>query len=761
MLVGGSSKQTIGFRYFMGLHMALCHGPIKSLNQIYVAKRTLGITPETANTTITINEPGLFGGDEKEGGIVGDLDIEFGDITQTVNSYLSSQFGTGLTPAFRGTTCLVFRESEDPAIAGGNYTSTGGGGFLTSITPYPKAWSFSVTDIPGGSFNPTKQVINVGGANGGHIIRDCLINTDWGIGLPEADLDDSTFTAVTDALFDEGFSLSMTYNQQSNMEGFITEILTHVNAVLYSSRETGLWKLKLIRDDFDPGTLPIFDETNIASLVSFERPAFGEMVNEIVLTYRPQGVFEDVTITAQDLASIQAQQGIVSQTVDFPGVDHASIASRVGQRELKQLSTPLARVRIIANREAWNVSPGDVIKLSWAALGIVEIILRVGAVDYGTLENGLIGIDALEDVFGLPTNSYLGNQPTGWADEVVDPTQAPSTLAIEMPFFVVQTTFSSERLGELNTSSAILQSVAENPAGATFGYQLHTRTGSNDFEETAKGSFAPTCQLVGALDRTTKTSISFKNFKGGTGEVIIGGYAYLNNELLRIDSIDFGTQLMNVGRGYLDSIPLAHALDDIIYFADSNDAVDLTNYAQSDSVDAKVLTQTSIGILPLASAVTDNRVMVGRQDLPYNAANIKISGVSFPTALVADISIPVTWEYQDRTQQLAIGGPDWFEVSLGAPENSTTYEVRYYNDDTATLLFTDSGLTGKQSSFTPSTAVGFNFNMRIEVEANRIGKDSFSLFSHIFSYTKPLNTRTLENADIRILENADTRTLEG
>ena len=177
--MGGSSSQTIGYRYFMGLHMAVCHGPIDSLDQIYVGERSLDIAQQTSNATIEVDQNGLFGGDEKEGGIVGDLDIEFGAGSQTVNTYLSNQFDS-TTPSFRGVTSVVFREASNPPSP--NYIGPSGGGYLAAMSPYPKPWAFEVTDIPGGSFNPTKQNIS-GGANGGHIIYDSLTDVDWGLGI--------------------------------------------------------------------------------------------------------------------------------------------------------------------------------------------------------------------------------------------------------------------------------------------------------------------------------------------------------------------------------------------------------------------------------------------------------------------------------------------------------------------------------------------------------------------------------------------------
>lgn len=760
--MGGGSSQTIGFRYFMGLHMAICYGPVDTVHQVYVAKRAvdpdLAVFPVSGNSTVLLNNVELFGGDEKEGGILGDLDLEFGGDAQVQNSYLVNQLGVD-TPAFRGVTCAVFR-AVTSAPAANKYTSPSTGGFLTAMTPYPKPWAFEVTDIPGGNFNITKQNIN-GGANGGHIIYDCLTDPDWGLGLSDSGLDLTTFTTATDALFAEGFSLSMIYAQQSSMEDFVKEVLTHINGVLYTKRDSGKYVLKLIRDDFDINTVPEFNETNISSFVSFERPAFAELVNEITIKYRVQGDFEDSSLTAHDLASIQAQEGIVSQTSSFPGIDDSDIAARVGQRELKQLSTPLARIRIIVNREGWDINPGDVIKISWGAYGIISIAFRVSSVDYGTLENGLIGIDAVEDVFGLPANTYLKPISSDWAEPIQPPVAAPSTLVKELPHFVVETTFAQEQLNALLDTTSILQAIAEFPSIATLNIRLNTRIGAGDFAEVSTGEFSPTALLTGALDKTTKLAIPINSFKGGIGEVVVGGYGYLNNEVLRIDSVDLTNNLLDVGRGYLDSLPQSHSSSSIIYFVDDNNSIDPTFYDDNDVVDAKVLTQTSIGTLALADAVTDTLTMTGRRLKPYNGAQIQIAGSYFPTVLTDFIAVPVTWEHQDRTQQLTVAGQDWYEVSLGAPEAGTTYTVRYYNNDTATLLFTDTNINGRLSSFTPATAIGFQFNMRVEVESIRDGVISNDLFSHIFSYTKALGVRTLENTNTRTLENGDRRVLEG
>lgn len=123
----GSSDVTIGYKYFLGVHMALAHGPLDNINRIEVDRR---IAWEGVNegTSITVDSPELFGGDEREGGVSGTVDVEMGLPSQTQNSYLLSVLGNDL-PAFRGVAATVLNQ----CYMGNN--------------PYMKPWAFRAQRI--------------------------------------------------------------------------------------------------------------------------------------------------------------------------------------------------------------------------------------------------------------------------------------------------------------------------------------------------------------------------------------------------------------------------------------------------------------------------------------------------------------------------------------------------------------------------------------------------------------------------------------
>ena len=114
--MGGSSKsQTVGYRYRMGLHLALCQGPVDAVQEIQMGDRTAWGDADRAPlsighrlTSVSISEPTLAGGDEREGGVVGTIDVLSGHAGQGRNDYLMSRLGISI-PAFRGVLSLVAR----------------------------------------------------------------------------------------------------------------------------------------------------------------------------------------------------------------------------------------------------------------------------------------------------------------------------------------------------------------------------------------------------------------------------------------------------------------------------------------------------------------------------------------------------------------------------------------------------------------------------------------------------------------------------
>lgn len=108
---GGAKEQVVGNRYSFGQHLLTATNKLALLGLKYQDKDAWqGV--RKAGQTIYINRPDLFGGDDREGGVAGLVDVLDGASDQPRNGYLQSVLARGAeTPAFRYLSGLVFRRT--------------------------------------------------------------------------------------------------------------------------------------------------------------------------------------------------------------------------------------------------------------------------------------------------------------------------------------------------------------------------------------------------------------------------------------------------------------------------------------------------------------------------------------------------------------------------------------------------------------------------------------------------------------------------
>lgn len=150
--MGGSKKQTVGYWYNWAMHFGWCKGPVDAFLEFRAGDKTAWSGRMTASGQININQPNLWGGEDSTsggaGGIVGAMDIMFGEATQAPNTYLASTFGP-VQSAHRGKFSTVFR--------GGKF-----GAFIANPKPVSAKIERILADWQDGVvWYPQKAVINV------------------------------------------------------------------------------------------------------------------------------------------------------------------------------------------------------------------------------------------------------------------------------------------------------------------------------------------------------------------------------------------------------------------------------------------------------------------------------------------------------------------------------------------------------------------------------------------------------------------------
>lgn len=86
----GGGDYTAGYRYFFGIHMGVCRGPVDEVLEARVGDRTAWFGNVTQTQKVYVDSPTLFGGEDKEGGVQGDMWVLMGDDAQLAPDELVS-----------------------------------------------------------------------------------------------------------------------------------------------------------------------------------------------------------------------------------------------------------------------------------------------------------------------------------------------------------------------------------------------------------------------------------------------------------------------------------------------------------------------------------------------------------------------------------------------------------------------------------------------------------------------------------------------
>ncbi|MFI8982147.1 hypothetical protein [Ectopseudomonas khazarica] len=710
--------QTVGFRYSFDIHFAIGKA-MDGLLAIRASGKNAWTGNVTSNQTINIDAPNLFGGDKGEGGIQGQLDVMFGEEDQPVNSRLAAALG-GLVPAFRG-------------FCGGFFT-----GLVTSINPYPKPWELlryrRLKGWDGEPWYPETCAIDLAGGeiramNPAHILYETYTNRDWGRGLDRSMMDDAAFRAAALQLFNEGFGLCLEWKRSTPLSEFRDQITDHIGAYVGPDRRTGLITLTLIRDDYDVETLPLFDEES--GLLSIEEDETSSALiapSQLFVEYTDAITGETRRARAVNAPIAQAQGGPAGEVVSYPGLPTAELAGRVAGRDMRVKGSNLRKFKVRFDRRGWKLGPGEPFRVRSLKRGIETIVLRAGRIEDGTLASGAITVTALEDVFGLPSASFVAVPPSGY----VPPDRTPQAVSLrrlmEVPYRELAGLIDPANLALLDDTAAWLSTLAAKPTGLSLSYNLTTRPGaSGSFVDRGIADWCPTAQLVGALSMSTTSATLTAGID--LERVTVGQAALLDDEIVRVDAIDLLSGAITLGRGCADTVPAEHAAGARVWFYDTFEGTDETEYSSGVTMQARLLTNTSLGQLDPGLAGTDSLLLGGRQGRPYPPAQFTIGGSSWPASIEGDAVL--AWAHRDRLGQ----ADQLIDTTLGSigPEAGTTYSCRLLRADTSAVLDSETGISGTSATLT-TTYVG---QVIAEVWSVRGGIESLQRQRCQFDHTNP------------------------
>lgn len=802
---------TTGYNYYLGMVFGLCwgytaHEHKARLEQILIDNRLawepilfiggapkqggLGIT-NGADDPIIINRPSFFGSEKQEGGVRAECywytgaDTAYPDPVSTVepNEYWEAQRELAM-PHYRDLCYFVW---HGPTF--GNLSPTYGGKRSGLIGNAPRLWplAFKVSRYPRylteGVFanemsdaaqDEDPDPVSYIHGNPVDALYECLISTQWGAGIDPAHIYgglgnniENQFAAAAGACYFEGLAFDYLWSSASPVEEMIAEILRYVDGALWTDPADGLIKMKLARDDYTPSLLPVLSNDDFVEIASFTRGSWRETKSEVRISFPDQAKidFEQNTATWRSPANFQIQGANEPLEITYRGCPSLRLANRLAAREGKAASTPLAKMSGKLDRKVWQFHPCSVFKFNWPEQGIEDLIMRVTTMNLGTLLEGTIEIQAVQDVFAAGKATYNPPESTAWTDPLEgDAEDSPFAAAGEIPYWVQR------------DNVPRLFGVASRPSTAHVAYD-----GAIDGEpDTLNADFTPTGTLVAALDQladggynttgfTVEDVVDADLIEAGTATTIAAEGAGLaiigdpnhDHEWIAFesatDNLDGTVDLDNVWRAVLDTPPREWPIGTRVYFYAAGNSLFVKALADGQAATFEALTRTMRDQLLNDAATNHGHTMESRALRPLPPYYVRLGG-SYTNFQQDTGDLEFTWREHSRLTMLEIQRQD---STTDEPESGVTYEVKIYGDDDVTLLRTETGLTDPEYTYLNSDELSdtgsafLSVQLRFEFYSRRDGLRSLFPWTRYVYRTDPAD---FANA---VTHNGDFVTVDG
>jgi hypothetical protein len=560
-----------------------------------------------------------------------------------------------------------------------------------------------------------------------HKIREILTD-DTAMSKPESDVNDVNFVKAADRIYDEALGISWAIDEKSCIEA-IEELCYHIEAGIRVNRQTGLYEMVLFRDDwFSNDEVHDIAENKIKDL-SLEVMNSDDIVNQLNVTYYDRERIKNSTFSVYENGSILTMGHANAESVEFPYFMNMRNAEIVANWKLKQFSTPAWSGSFTTGwKEARKWNRYDLIRLPWSSKWNGTILVRIMKINLGNGADNTVTID-FEEVIpysGEMNTSIVADESMS---EGVIPPQPSINAVFEAPYYltVLRTGQTNADL-ELSNNPDIgyVAAIAAKPQSNSLNALLYTDGGAGEFEQVSRLDYCDILQLDQSIAETTS---SFMVTGSLTQTANSNNLILLNDELMGFVSFDTETKVLTVKRGALDTIPKKHNSGNLFVFDLPDVAFDSTQYAQSEMVEAQVLTTTPSGIQELSASGTSVEIQ-SRAIRPYPPANVRINGEYWLEEIETDLII--TWVDRNRLQQTGGTPLSWFDSSVNIEPNTQTYLILSQLDENQIELATsNANVTGATSYTMPILAMQADTRfVKITLKTARDGYECLNPFMH-------------------------------
>lgn len=386
--MGSPKKVTTGYRYHGGVAQAICVGPVDTLHAILNGDTVVWEGPVDRSSADADGKTVLNTS-------IGAIRFYWGTDGQAVDPDLARvqiDYGSGPIPVpvppWRGVCYIVskrleFGQQNSPPILHFDLTRRG------------SALSLSTHEISGDAVLP-------------EVIYEYLTNSVWGLGIPESEIDLGSFVAAAETVIAEGIGVSPTCDSATTMREFVGQLLSYIDGVLVY--RGGKLALKLIRKESTAG-IPALAEGDLIDEPKPSNECFGDTWNLTRVSFTDrENKYEQGAESYDDPANADIVGETASRDFNFPFVKTRGVAKRLAKRLGIKGGVPALSWQLELKPKWHGLTPGSLVFLSYARLGIQDRLLRLTHVRVGSVDRPGIEVEAVEENARDSTHDYLPPQ---------------------------------------------------------------------------------------------------------------------------------------------------------------------------------------------------------------------------------------------------------------------------------------------------------------------------------------------------------------
>jgi hypothetical protein len=760
-----------GYRYYIGLILGICYAKNGDegalITGVIWRDRYVWEKPLTAEyfNSILVDEPTFWGAEKQEGGLFGrfnfypgaEVTTGGGPIPVEPSAYWESLTGVDM-PDYHDVCYaewLGYSQTEDDEHLG----YVGNSGSLEDIL-------FRVKRFPGDL--PLSGGVTIGTnsnyCNPIFALYECFVNSDFGMGLANTRMNLTSWDDAADTVRSEARGWNYLWDRQSSIEEMANEILRYVNGVVYTDLATGEIAIALAREASTVG-LGHLDKSSFLEAPQVNRPHWSETKNQVFVKYTDQStILHDVkSVEDLDLNNFDIQGVKIPATVEHRGCPTEELALLLAAESRRTLATPLLRLSGRLNRKAYNYHPGTRFIYDDPTEDITDVVMIVNRVKYGTIIDGAITIEAIEDIFAYGTASY-GPATKIVSDPFGDPAQATLYGALEVPYWFQR--------DDLNRP--LVYAARPNEASITYDVALDgeiqpdeiafapTGTLENDYEQLTDPTDNSGTLVIGSLvDESELENVSAALIASEAAQLI---YFESTGELAAFesftDNLDGTITLNNVWRGVIDTPPMAHSAGERVWFLSYGLGLNELNF--DGSIVIKFLPKSVRSAISLAATTASTTLNeADRASRPYPVRYVTLGG-SYTNEFQDTGDVVLAWRESNRLTETTVVKQD---NTTATPEDDTTYEIDIYGEDD-TLIRAVTGLTAATYTYTNANELSDTGKARLEffitakIFSKRDGlRSKHSWDRKVFRIDPDSFARITRTSDTRVTRDGKRRTI--